>query len=171
MAGCCRRPKSRETPNEDLALAGSGFPVAIWCGLLDEFRTVTGAPLTGEALVASDEARSGLHPLGFDPSRIRPEVLAFAALMETKLRENDHKGGWKQDEPIALVKRVEQETNELRRAVNNLDVIVWADDAYRARAGNGWSRLKSRYSRAPGRRRLQAAGRRRADEEAHRDRS
>jgi hypothetical protein len=31
---------------------------------------VTGAPLTGQALVASDEARCGLHPSGFDPSRL-----------------------------------------------------------------------------------------------------
>jgi site-specific DNA-methyltransferase (adenine-specific) len=36
---------------------------------------MTGAPLTGQALVASDEARSGLHPSGFDPSRIAVPTL------------------------------------------------------------------------------------------------
>jgi hypothetical protein len=41
------RPAKRETPSEDLALAGSGFPIAIWCGLLDEFGPVTGVPPSG----------------------------------------------------------------------------------------------------------------------------
>jgi hypothetical protein len=39
---------------------------------------MTGAPLTGQALVASDEARSGLHPSGFDPSRLLLSKVADA---------------------------------------------------------------------------------------------
>jgi NTP pyrophosphatase (non-canonical NTP hydrolase) len=48
---------------------------------------------------------------------MRPEVREFARLMEEKLRANDHKPGWRQDDPEELVNRIEQETNELRQAV------------------------------------------------------
>jgi hypothetical protein len=41
--------------NEDLALAGRGFPVAIWCGFCVEFRTMTGVP-------ASPSGHSGQAP-------------------------------------------------------------------------------------------------------------
>ncbi|WP_336810898.1 hypothetical protein [Bosea sp. MMO-172] len=46
----------------------------------------------------------------------RPEVLSFAILMERELRANDHKGGWKGDDPDVLAVRVEEEAGELRRA-------------------------------------------------------
>lgn len=48
---------------------------------------------------------------------LRPEVLAFAHLMERKLRENDHKPGWKRDNPQALLCRIGDETRELALAV------------------------------------------------------
>lgn len=48
---------------------------------------------------------------------LRPEVLAFAQAMEAKLRENDHKGGWKNDDPRALLRRLREETDELDPAV------------------------------------------------------
>lgn len=44
---------------------------------------------------------------------IRPQVMAFARLMEAKLRENDHKGGWWHDGTDALLKRLLEETREL----------------------------------------------------------
>lgn len=44
---------------------------------------------------------------------LRPEVAAFAQLMEQKLRENDHKGGWADDPASALVERVVEEAAEL----------------------------------------------------------
>jgi len=34
---------------------------------------------------------------------LRPEVLAFAALMEQQLRANDHKPGWKNSDPYEFV--------------------------------------------------------------------
>lgn len=47
----------------------------------------------------------------------RPEVRAFADLMEAKLRANDHKPGWKADDPEALLRRLAQEHDELGDAV------------------------------------------------------
>lgn len=44
---------------------------------------------------------------------LRPEVAAFAQLMEEKLRENDHKRGWKNDLPRHLLARVCDELAEL----------------------------------------------------------
>ena len=47
----------------------------------------------------------------------RPEVLAFALLMEQELRANDHKPGWKDDRPLDLAWRVKEEAQELYNAV------------------------------------------------------
>lgn len=47
---------------------------------------------------------------------LRPEVLKFACLMEQKLRENDHKGGWRDDSCDALLDRLREETLELQDA-------------------------------------------------------
>ena len=54
---------------------------------------------------------------------IRPEVLEFALLMEYKLRENDFKGGWKNDSVEALLKRVDEELDELREELYVDDVL------------------------------------------------
>lgn len=43
----------------------------------------------------------------------RPEVLAFAVLMERKLRENDFKGGWGRDTAASLCRRAREELDEL----------------------------------------------------------
>ena len=53
-----------------------------------------------------------------DGGYLRPEVLAFAELMEKKLRENDHKGGWENCEPEWLLKRLREEVRELTDAVD-----------------------------------------------------
>lgn len=47
---------------------------------------------------------------------VRPEVAAFAVLMERKLRENDHKPGWKKEDPRTLIARIKEEVTELHRA-------------------------------------------------------
>jgi hypothetical protein len=51
---------------------------------------------------------------------VRPEVAAFALLMEQKLRENDHKGGWKDEGTVYLSRRCGNELTELRTAVSAL---------------------------------------------------
>ena len=48
---------------------------------------------------------------------LRPELARFARLMEDKLRENDHKPGWKDDSPDALFARLLQEAGELSRVI------------------------------------------------------
>ena len=45
---------------------------------------------------------------------LRPEVRAFALLMEERLRANDHKGGWKQCVGSWLLGRLIEEVGELR---------------------------------------------------------
>lgn len=45
--------------------------------------------------------------------RWRPEVQAFADLMEARLRANDHKPGWKGDDPWSLMDRLFQEARKL----------------------------------------------------------
>jgi len=47
----------------------------------------------------------------------RPEVVAFANIMEAKLRENDHKGGWKTDDAEDLFVRLGEECVELSEAI------------------------------------------------------
>lgn len=51
------------------------------------------------------------------PLRWRPEVVAFADAMESKLRENDHKRPWYCLDMRTLSRRMTQEREELRRAV------------------------------------------------------
>lgn len=48
---------------------------------------------------------------------VRPEVAAFALLMERKLRENDHKGGWQSESTAYLSRRCGNELKELREAL------------------------------------------------------
>lgn len=49
---------------------------------------------------------------------LRPEVAAFAQLMETRLQENDHKDGWKEDWPEDLFERLRQEAEELDELIS-----------------------------------------------------
>lgn len=44
---------------------------------------------------------------------LRPEVAAFAQLMERELRANDHKGGWAREHPGPLMDRLWEEAREL----------------------------------------------------------
>lgn len=49
-----------------------------------------------------------IHQKVIDPTQLnfcRPEVKAFAELMEMRLRDNDHKPGWKDADPFALSRR------------------------------------------------------------------
>jgi NTP pyrophosphatase (non-canonical NTP hydrolase) len=45
---------------------------------------------------------------------VRPELQQFAIRMERKLRENDHKGGWKGESLLWLFRRLLIEAEELR---------------------------------------------------------
>lgn len=64
----------------------------------------------------------------------RPEVLAFALLMEQELRANDHKPGWKDDRPLDLAWRVREEAQELYNVVWDATRFVTPLDAERLAA-------------------------------------
>ena len=64
------------------------------------------------ALVRADEECAREHLV------LRPSVLRFAELMELKLRANDHKGGWSEDEAHALLQRASEELAEVDEAVS-----------------------------------------------------
>lgn len=49
---------------------------------------------------------------------VRPQVWAFAVMMEKELRANDHKGGWSEMTADALLDRLEEEVAELFDAVS-----------------------------------------------------
>ncbi|AHD06471.1 hypothetical protein [Paenibacillus larvae] len=49
--------------------------------------------------------------------KLRPEVQWFAEQMELKLRENDHKGGWSDENLEHLLWRLGEEYAELRTAI------------------------------------------------------
>jgi len=52
-----------------------------------------------------------------EPARWRPEVVAFADAMEAKLKANDHKRHWRFLDMRTLSRRLTEEREELRRAV------------------------------------------------------
>ena len=52
-----------------------------------------------------------------DKITLRPEVQCFAELMERKLRENYHKGGWEDDTCGELFARMIEEGDELHSAL------------------------------------------------------
>ena len=58
-----------------------------------------------------------MSPIAGQPVALRPEVAAFADAMERKLRENDHKGGWRRCTRGYLLRRLATETRELRAAL------------------------------------------------------
>jgi hypothetical protein len=60
----------------------------------------------------------GEHVQGDD--RLRPSVRVFARLMEAKLRENDHKGGWRRCSTGYLTRRCGNELDELRELIHRL---------------------------------------------------
>ena len=67
---------------------------------------------------------------------IREEVMWFAEQMERKLRDNDYKGGWQKCTIGYLRRSMENETQELQRAVIALWVFI--ENGYaKSLRGNG----------------------------------
>lgn len=56
-----------------------------------------------------------------DELHIRPPVFKFAKLMEAKLKDNDHKGGWDQDTIEQLRYKLECEVIELKNVLECFD--------------------------------------------------
>lgn len=62
-----------------------------------------------------------------DKGFLRPEVLAFAVLMERQLRANDHKPGWKGDHWTALLHRLREETQQLEDRLTHAAYADYSD--------------------------------------------
>jgi len=60
---------------------------------------------------------------------VRPEVLAFALLMEDRLQANDHKGGWADCADEYLLRRLQEEVNELHVAMRDRPLDVGEEAA------------------------------------------
>lgn len=73
--------------------------------------------------LAAEAERDGLR----EALAWRPEVRAFADLMEAQLRANDHKPGWKRDHWIDLFYRLREETLELYDALRDADTYDTSD--------------------------------------------
>jgi len=59
-----------------------------------------------------------------EPLKICPEVMIFAEAMERKLRENAHKGDWRDCEETYLDERIDQELDEFREALGRGDNVL-----------------------------------------------
>lgn len=57
----------------------------------------------------------------------RPEVVAFANLMEAQLRANDHKPGWKRDYSGDLIRRLREETEQLAEGLDHAAMADYSD--------------------------------------------
>jgi NTP pyrophosphatase (non-canonical NTP hydrolase) len=64
-----------------------------------------------------DAIRAAVTGVAAGELALRPEVARFAQDMEQQLRANDHKPGWQRDEWQALLKRLREETSELKDAI------------------------------------------------------
>ncbi|BFH63945.1 hypothetical protein [Paenibacillus azoreducens] len=58
----------------------------------------------------------------------RAEIQWFAQQMETKLRENDWKGGWKDCRIQYLLEKLDEEVHELSGCISNEEAIKEAAD-------------------------------------------
>ncbi len=107
---------------------------------LDRLAEMAAENLTGESANALLAATPALIAVARAVKRLRPEVLAFAHLMETKLREHDDRSGWndpsigddeRDDNLRELWDRLSEEANEL-------------DDALRSYVGDEHDDLEDR---------------------------
>lgn len=60
---------------------------------------------------------------------VRPEVKAFAVLMEQRLRANDHKGGWKDCSPGHLYEKFVEERWEFEQVLVRAWLITFPAEA------------------------------------------
>ena len=60
---------------------------------------------------------------------VRDQVKDFATIMEEKLKENEHKGGWDNCDNTFLFNRLLQEVTELHESLNDLKMSVEDDSS------------------------------------------
>lgn len=108
-------------PADELRLIVARIVSPRFDNLCDDEADSAGAATKGMVLKKVDQIIALLPSGGGEKAdnHLRPEVRAFAHLMEAQLRANDHKPGWKRDDPTALACRAEEELAELKSAVEN----------------------------------------------------
>lgn len=65
----------------------------------------------------------------------RPEVRAFAHVMERVLKENDHKGGWQQETHEFLLSKFNEEVGEVKAVADLLARLEMLPDVVHAIGG------------------------------------
>lgn len=83
------------------------------------------------------------------PLELRPQVAAFAQLMERALRANDHKGGWARSMPTALMRRLQEEATELDQELDRAHDHIWRDWDPAAHAAGEWPQRQVIVSYCP----------------------
>lgn len=101
---------------QELGEEGAPFTV-IDRQMLSEMHRMARSSDVLATLSVTDNRAPVSTPAGEGGGRWRPEIAAFADLMERQLRANDHKPGWKRDDPLDLLERVVDETEQLVGAV------------------------------------------------------
>jgi hypothetical protein len=76
--------------------------------------------MRGSSSVSEDLSAMPTRSETHHASGLRPEVVAFAEIMERELRANDFKGGWKEESPDDLLEHLEEEVRELSGAIGML---------------------------------------------------
>lgn len=126
-----------------LALARRGLEADGMIRIWEREETATEAILDRMGIPRRDDAPGDLHGDLTTPARVeitesklaaalaevervrgrleslRPTVRRFAEVMEQKLRDNHHKGGWDDCRPLDLLKRLFEEADELEGAIRD----------------------------------------------------
>lgn len=79
---------------------------------------------------------------------MRPELALFAQFMETKLKLNDHKGGWEKCSIEDLFTKLQSEVDELRAAIEaepNLNVAFEAADIANFAMMIAWNVMREQF--------------------------
>lgn len=110
-----------EEPEEEIMTANEFFNKLMECDSYSidrvDLRVKGGSMwLTGFTMQTENK------PQGEIIEGVRPEVLWFASIMEEKLKENDHKGGWGDCEITWLIQRIKDEISELESGLLRSDI-------------------------------------------------
>lgn len=90
--------------------------------------------LNGLSPDENDELHDIRNALDGIDDGLRPQVAAFARLMERELRANDHKGGWQDEHTEDLFKRLKEEVKELKDVISIGN--IWKNDVIASEAAD-----------------------------------
>jgi thiamine monophosphate synthase len=102
----------------------SGSPKLPCCEELDRLReeSISAIAAIEQLTTLRSDALASVRRLERELEYVRRPVRAFAVLMEKRLRENDHKGGWSSSPVAWLITRFNDEVRELNDACDDYDL-------------------------------------------------